>query len=381
MKRTMIMLLIIVFLLSACSHQTNNEAPAHEGGSVLSDDAASSEPSADNAMSENRQLMSDAQVYETFRNTYESALPVMFWYYGDSSEESLELEAGELNAEARYRKVGRFNTIEEMKAATEEVFTQRFCADMLYNFAFTDRHGDDMPMYKEVDGVLYRDIYTGGFGWPYELTDQYTVSLQTDDLIVLLVKSNVIDHEEWHTFIMKSEDGKWKFEKVYDFSPYAEYEAAIKPAVYAWLCAQDWNDANKLDASILLEFYKNQYLTDLDRTQSNDALGYPVPAQDVFSSLSGHFNNLQIETLKKVNDEEYTFYEYDESTDSFVFYVTWDGATFVICSEEASQQGIALKVLVIAKSDKASYWGDLVVEPAESGFLYLSNRFTDIPSE
>lgn len=380
MKKIAILLLAVVFLLNACS-PTNTLQETDEYGSALSGSSVMSEPSVDSTASESNQLMSDEQVFATFLKLYEKAKPIVLWYFSGPDEENTKIKTDSPETHNPYIKFGKFKSIAEMKAATEEVFTQRFSNDLLYKHAFTDSSGNDRPMYKEVDGALFWNTQIGGFGWRYELTDQYTVSLQTDNLIVLLVKSNVINHEEWNTFLMKKENGSWKLEKFYSFSPYMEYEKAIAPAVSAWFCSRNWEDPNEMDANSLLVFYANQFLADKQISDYNVEEGYAVPCDEVFQNLSTCLDGLRMDSITKVKDENYASAFYNEGTDSIVFYLTKDPAAFVICSDKVYEDTTSLHILVIAKSDKASYWGDLTVQPTKEGVRYLSNQHTDIALE
>ena len=382
MKKIAILLLTAVFLLNACSPtntllETDENVLEHKYGSALSGSSVMSEPSVDSTASE----MSDEQVFTTFLKLYEKAKPIILWYFSGPDEENTKIKTDSPETHNPYIKFGKFKSIAEMKAATEEVFTQRFSNDLLYKHAFIDSSGNDRPMYKEVDGALFWNTQIGGFGWRYELTDQYTVSLQTDNLIVLLVKSNVINHEEWNTFVMKKQNGSWKLEKFHSFSPYMEYEKAVAPAVSAWFCSRNWEDPNEMDANSLLAFYADQFLADKRISDYNVEEGYSVPRDEVFQNLSTCLDGLRMDSITKVKNEHYALAFYDEGTDSIVFYLTKDPAAFVICSDKVSEDTTSLHILVIAKSDKASYWGDLTVQPTKEGVRYLSNQHTDIALE
>lgn len=398
MKKIFSILLTLVILLSACSAQNppvnSTEEPATpEIVTAASSSAVFSEPPApaDDTVLEDNHSASDKLIYETFLALHEKALTVMCWYFGDTSG-NLEVESGDTaNTENRYRKVVTFQTIEELKAATEEAYTIDFCNAFFYDHAFTDTSETNTPMYKEIDGILYRNIDKGGFGWPYAQTGDYTVTFQNENIIVLLVKINVVDHDKWFTFVMKNDGVIWKFDKWYDYTPYKEYEkelppyqkydGGIAPAVSAWFCGQNWNDPNELDVNSFIVFYADRFLHEKRIEDYNLEDGYAVPADEVLENLSKCFVGLQKETLTKVNDEKYASGYYDEATDRFVFYLSRDSATFVICSEESSQEKTVLTVLVIAKNDKASYWGKLTVDNTPDGLRYLSNKYTDIPEE
>lgn len=177
--------------------------------------------------SESSTSQSDEQIFATFKELAEKGKTVIHWYRGDVYDGNdngleIELDGSELenpDFDTPYRKVGMFGTIAEMKAATEEVFSREFCIMLLYSGAFTDASSEDRPLYKEIDGVLHRNIYGGGFGWSYHLTGDYEVALQTEDLITLKVKCNGPDEDYWIDCKMIKENGNWKLEKLYGYSP------------------------------------------------------------------------------------------------------------------------------------------------------------------
>lgn len=345
-------------------------------GAVISSSVAPQEPVADIVADEPEATEADDVFFHDFKNLADKALTVLCWYYSDPTDDLALENAGEES----YRKVGRFGTIAELKTATEEIFTKEFCNARFYAHAFTDAILDK-PMYTEIDGELYRNVDKGGFGWPYQLTGRYTVSLETDDLIVLLAEVTVIDYEEWFTFVLKKENDTWKLEKYYDYTPYAEYEEKIEPAVSAWLCSRNWEGTSNITLNAILTFYKNQYLSNITAEEFDAVKGYSVPASEVVSGLEKHFNGVSLERLKQVNDEKFTSALYDEPTDSFIFDISFDPATFVICGADTWGDNALLRVLVLAKNDKASYWGNLLVKREGDSLRYLSNTSAVIETE
>lgn len=91
------------------------------------------------------------------RTLMEQAHPVFTWYYSEMPYEELWIPDDAPAIEAKdfgldnglyYKKVERFSSIEELKAATEAVFTKEFCEANFY---------DLIEAYKfvEMDGILY----------------------------------------------------------------------------------------------------------------------------------------------------------------------------------------------------------------------------------
>ncbi|WRS28327.1 hypothetical protein U6B65_04120 [Oscillospiraceae bacterium MB08-C2-2] len=214
MMKKILTFFLCAVLLTSCSI----------GNGSSSSGAIQSEPS-ESSIGTNSTSISEENVYELFSALDKKALPVMRWYFEEAWE---SLDIAEESVYAPYYKVNDFATIAEMKAATAEVFTANFANIFFYDHAFIDPSGEDTPMYKEIDGQLYRNTDQGGLGWPYKLTDQWYIPYQDDQMIVMAVNTLLLgDETEWNNFLLRNEGGSWKLDSYFEFNPYMEYSNAV----------------------------------------------------------------------------------------------------------------------------------------------------------
>lgn len=85
------------------------------------------------------------------RTLMPQAHTVFTWYYSDAPYDDLWIDFDspslELNG-SHYKKVVRFGSMDELKAATEAVFTIEFCEENFYSLF-------EIGKFREIDGVLY----------------------------------------------------------------------------------------------------------------------------------------------------------------------------------------------------------------------------------
>lgn len=216
-------------------------------------------------------------------------------------------------------------------------------------------------MYKEIDGALYRNIQIGGIGWPYEPTDEYSVPYQTDEIIVITAKFMLMGEEEvWINFLIKKDDGIWKFDTWYEMTPYPDELTA--PAASSSFCVYDWETPNQIPVYTIMNFYKYQFLSDLDSDVYNDANAYSVPAQNVIDNLLLYLPDLEMDVLKKINEFDSSGVSYSKETDSFDFFITFDPAEFIIFNHNTESEQEILQILIIDKGGNAAYTSNLVVK-------------------
>lgn len=140
-----------------------------------------------------------------------------FWWYMDSGNADLLVENDD-DYTNPFKKVGRFSTIAELKAATEEVYTVRFCEEVLYPTGFNEEQGENIK-FKEIDGELYTNLNNGGMGWPFDLKGDLTVISNTaEEIIVEIPAENMLDGEETvFQFKFVKTDGGWRLDNWFDF--------------------------------------------------------------------------------------------------------------------------------------------------------------------
>ena len=364
MKRILTFILSLVILLTSCSSVITNETSGNIEANVR--------------LNTSGNLFSDEEIYRIFSILDESAFPILCWYFSDALE---DLDIAAESAYAPYYKVGRFSTIDEMKFATDDIFTDNFANEFFYDHAFIDGSGNNLPMYKEIDGELYRNINVGGFSWPYETTDEYFIPYTDDENIVITVKTLLpYDEINWFSFLLKNESESWKLDSYYQFNPHMQYsstftkqrEAEIMNAISSWFCAVDWTDANQLDANALINFYLYTYLYDITEEYDYEK-GYEVSAADVMDGLSVYLNNLKMETLMAVNENPYANARYDEETDNFYFLISFDPASHIVVNSDTAENVTTLEIMIIGKNGFAAYISFLDLEINGSDIKFIGN--------
>lgn len=380
MKKLATFLLFTTMVLTSCSSDTNAISSQSKTSQVSS--PSSAQNSLENSVAESINESNSSQheeVFDVFLESKSRALPVMFWYMGDDTE---DLQIASESIDGTYYKVGRFNSIEEMKAATTEVFTQEYAEVFFYDHAFVETLGQDMPMYKEIDGALYRNLGAGGIGWPYGDTQDYVISYQDDNTRIINYKSTLFDsEEEWTYFVMKNQDGIWKFDTYYDFNPYlrdtnmfsVDISTELSAAVSSWLCTSDWSNPNELSFNSLINFY---LYTNLNNPQLDYdfSVGYPVSGELVFDTLSQSFSGLEKQTITTMNEDSYGNARYDESTDTFYFDISFDPASYlVVGSQVQPDQSVVLEIMLMDINQQVYGTSYLTVLPGENHLKFLGN--------
>jgi hypothetical protein len=363
--------LILALSLTACgnSARTDGQTPQAD---PQQNAATSGESAEESNETDAAHALLEQETYELLLDLYQPALNAFFWYHSDPAEDLQILTEGEYAAGDDYRPVGKFATIDEMKAATEQFFTKEFCETIFYEPAF-----NQYAMYKEMDGQLYRNIQIGGIGWPFALTDKYELAYADDQWRVLTMGVDVFGETEWRCFVFQKEDGAWKFHHFYDFSPWGYYESAAEPLLSSAIAAYNWEQSSDLEPVYFASYYIYQFLSDLDGDYS-DATPYVVAAADAVENLSRHFEGMNKDVLIAAAQNEYSSVEYDEAADSFLFYITFDGAPCLVLNVEQTGGEVVLQSLAIGKSGKAVRWSYLTAREGDDGLYYLSNRVEEI---
>jgi hypothetical protein len=168
--------------------------------------------------------LSDAEIIKMANNLMQEGQTVFWWYFSDYPD-GLDLDRDENNwiqgDWQEYAKVGRFGTMAELKAATENVFTFDFCEAHFY-----DKINDNQK-FHEIDGVLYHNLQSGGMGWIFALPKEYIVKTVESETIVLNAICDGLDArsgadggtEYEFDVTLKNIDGAWRLNNWYDYSP------------------------------------------------------------------------------------------------------------------------------------------------------------------
>ena len=401
MKKALVLFLSLVLLAgTACSAQ-QPEAVATTAPTTVPtvtttpEEKPIEEPEEEMTPEEAAYAALEEETYQLLLAMDDPAKEALFWYFSDSMEGSLQIETeGTYADDDSYRKVGRFATINEMKAATEQLFTKDFCEAHFYR-AFSQP--EERPMYKEVDGQLYRNINGGGMGWPWALTDVFQLAYADDQWRVLGMRLEAWgEFETWENFVFQYEDGGWKLNHFYGFNPYSNYADMAKPLLDSSLSVFNWDNISDVNSFYLNDFYIYQFIavpgTDgypyapPKGYEGGDAgPGYPVPMDEAVANMISLFDNADPEVLRamliEAGQHEYSSMTYEEATDSLTFIITFDPASPVVVDVVEDGDKVVLQSLIIAKNGKAAYWGYLTAKKTDDGLQYISNRVVDIPYE
>jgi hypothetical protein len=369
--------LILGILLTLCTACSAKEAPPAQEStapsssqSVKKDLSPIDEESVETVEPEGDHTPVEQETYELFLSLRDPALTALSWYGHEVAADLLLETDGDYAADDPYRPVGKFATLAEMEAATAPYFTADFCKQVLYEPAL-----EGEALYKEIDGRLYRNIQVIGLEWQDTLTDRYFVSYADDQWRVLHIAA---DDQNWIPFVLRKEDGAWKFHRGYGLSPWQRYEEAAAPLLFSPVSAYSWEHITDLDPDFLFSTYIYQFLADVGPEYS-DAIAYPVPVDEVVANLSRHFDGITREMLLEAADSETGPWNYDGAADAFLFPLTLDPSNTLLLDVEESGENLLFHSLTIAKNDKAVRWSSLTARETDDGLFYLSNRVEEIP--
>ena len=141
----------------------------------------------------------------------EGVYPELWWAEGANAsdlgtdlDQPLDLQI----YETEYYHIDLFQSIEELKFATEQVVTKEYAEKYLYPW------GEDRKMFTEYEEALYANAYwEGSFFFPPE---SVTFVRKDGDVIFLTAHFENLDGEPFTKETQfKLEDGIWKFQRTY----------------------------------------------------------------------------------------------------------------------------------------------------------------------
>ena len=162
--------------------------------------------------------MPEEEIIALAKSMTEKGGEVFWWYMGEG--EGLEVEEAEAGDGEPVRPVGKFKTIAELKAATQAVYSRRFCEAVLYPVGFDESQGDGIK-FREIGGVLHINLDNGGMGWIYALTDDILVkSKEENKIVVTIYCAEGYDDDITQVpfdFALVWEDDGWKLDNWFDY--------------------------------------------------------------------------------------------------------------------------------------------------------------------
>lgn len=101
-------------------------------------------------------------------------LPVYWWYGAAESFLGVDSFNANSNIQGDFSLVTRFDSIDEMKKATEELVTEEF-AQQLYEFS------DEHNVFKDFEGKLYENMEVEGSAAPWVVESENQISVDSFD--------------------------------------------------------------------------------------------------------------------------------------------------------------------------------------------------------
>lgn len=138
---------------------------------------------------------------------------ILSYYSNEGLKVDYDSEPKIIDGEKYYKvRDENFKSIEDIKIATERVFTHEYANKTFYEYAFNDSGGYP-ALYKEVDGVLY-EATPGGIGYAIEvILDTMVIKMQTEESLILEVETKLFDEPyENMTIVLKLVNGSWRLD-------------------------------------------------------------------------------------------------------------------------------------------------------------------------
>lgn len=208
MKKVYISILSIVVMSCLISCGTN-QTEVSSGMSEINEAESSSVKSS-------ASLISDEELINRVLYLLEPFTHPVTWYTAAGDTELAVWEAEYVDPledtpeGTKFYPVTRFDSIAEMKRATEQVMTKEFAEKNLYPLL------DKYNQFLERDNMLYRNTLIGRGAWPFKADSATVVSKSEDTAVLSVTFIDFRKKEEVRNVEMKFENQTWKLNS----SPY-----------------------------------------------------------------------------------------------------------------------------------------------------------------
>ncbi len=348
-KKGLVLLLVVLLCLSACGEQKEVEEPPVEPEVP----SITEEHTVDIKLEGSFIEEAEAMVSLLMKNYRQENCPLTWWIMGGYEEWSwkdpLQLDwTDRLSLDVReavtyvYYRVGRFNSLAELKDYTEQIFTREYAETYLYPW------GEEQGMFLERDGKLYINSYWRDMGkaaqWEIEMRalEPRVASLESMDDNTAVFTAEFYDTlamEAYEKEIrMVKEDGLWKIASTHANDFLKQLQSKLSPTDQLWM-------------DRFLYLYRNDpsyfWDGDLDRDEE-DMLTLSVPNQQIANSEASHyFRVLDFNSLAelKAYTEQYVSKEYAENylypwAESWDLFEEQDGKLYQL--DFVSQYGVQI---------------------------------------
>jgi len=170
----------------------------------------------DNRVTKPGDTMSEEEVLDQFHRLLPAGFEVSMWYL-DKGAQALTPGSGApitIDGQEGWFSIARYRSIDEMKAATQAVFSRDFCKEQLYPDAFED---SENSKYKEFNLLIYENQNTGGVK-DYLSFHSYSAAVMSREPGVLTISMSYSrqSDESMETFpflfTLIDEGGRWVFD-------------------------------------------------------------------------------------------------------------------------------------------------------------------------
>lgn len=204
----MVCALVCLLGLSACT-TSNTSEKENSQQQMQTETAASDEAQTESTQQGDPVTDSEKKEFEE-RALYlysEGIYPELWWAEGANArdlgsdlDQPLDLQI----YETEYYHIDLFQSIEELKSATEQVVTKEYAEKYLYSW------GEDRKMFTECEGELYANAYwEGSFFFPPK---SLTFDRKDGDIVFL---TSHFENPDGEPFTKETQLGVWKFQYTY----------------------------------------------------------------------------------------------------------------------------------------------------------------------
>jgi len=386
---TFILTLGVCLSLSACGQRENTTEASEESG-VASETEASE--------------LSNDEIFALADRLIREGHTVFWWYHSDLSDElGIDLEADTVEIDGQeFQKVGIFQTMNELKAATEAVFTSEFCETHFYDKI------NNYEKFKEVDGILYHNEFTGGMGWIFSLPKEYVVQSAGDDKIVLTaicdgldwMKSSDDPVEYKFELVLLNDDSGWKLDTYYSYTSDGYLgnlllrevkpdlddledltQRYLYPILFSGATQLTWTDPEQIDAGRLIDMYGYVMVWNNDISESAMVFENDIPYYYVSAGILEPHIFMYFDVSA---DHLHTAAQYAPDKNKYAFNMSGVGFAYDPHVLRAEYDGANLLLTLYIDDGYAGSLQErevstLTIQLHEDGrFKYVSNEYADM---